>query len=373
MKKRKSVQRGLTTRPKGSHPPPVRRSNRPAQAALRTRTGNNLGSRGFSSRPTLDSAVMGPVTTTAPSSIGTTFPRSFFGFGGVAQALTDQDPEQSVRVLGRDLFDLPIKSGSGTAAAGFGGTAVYYANVAPLEISPRLSNLEEMFIFYAIRHLRVFYAPATASTSTAQIALGYTTEPDVIATSMATPTQAQIMEMEASVLSSAWQPFVMEMKHEGTRLYLCTTTSSEGFDIEYQGALACTLLNGVASTTYGQLWVEYVVDFYKPTPVLANPSWLLESQMWARDRSAYRPRPALRAADLLRDAHHRLPLHEEKKREAPMLEGKSIPPPAGTPSENGDGDGWVDPSPLAFRPAPSSAPGTPGYTPRVAVPAKRAQ
>lgn len=333
---------------------------------------------GWSGTPMANAIRTGPVTSSAPSSIGTTFPRSFFGFVGPAQHLTDQDPEQSVRVTGRDLFDLPIKSGSGTAAAGFGGTAVYYANVAPIEISPRLANLEEMFIFYAIRHLRIFYAPATASTSTTQIALGYTTEADVIVDAIPAPTQAQVMEMESSVLSSAWQPFVFEMKHEGTRLYLTSTVSGQATDIEFQGALACTLLNGVASTTYGQLWVEYVVDFYKPTPLLNDPTWLVGPH-WQRDRGWRRSCPPLKSSDLLRDAIHRMPSlppapavghfpsSEEKK---VSVEPSPGPPPAAA-FATGHGslaivrvdpdDDWTSPSPPSFVPAPSLAPGTPGY------------
>jgi len=328
---------------------------------------------GWSGTPAANAVRTGPVTSSAPSSIGTTFPRSFFGFAGEAQRLTDQDPEQSVRVTGRDLFDLPIRAGSSNAAAGFGSAATFYANVAPIEISARLANLEEMFIFYAIRHLRIFYAPATASTSTAQIALGYTTEHTVVADIINTPTQTQVMEMEASVLSSAWQPFVFEMKHEGTRLYL-TSINSPDADVEFQGGLACTLLNGVASTTYGQLWVEYVVDFYKPTPLLTPPSWLSGSHAY-RDRSHRRERPPLRDSDVLRDSRFRvvpvplraLPPSEEKKVSEEPSPG---PPPAAggvTIVRVDPDDDWTSPSPPSFVPAPSLAPGTPGYR----VPVKR--
>lgn len=402
--------RGKKT-PKGKGPPtggrvPQGAVRRPAAAGRRMTVGprqgrsrapkSGLGSRfprrtgvGWSQEPAANAARMGPITSSAPSSIGTTFPRSFFGFAGAAQHLTDQDPEQSVRVTGRDLFDLPIRSGSASAAAGFGGTGTYYALVAPIEISARLANLEEMFLFYAIRHLRVFYAPATASTSTTQIALGYTTELEVVNASLPTPTQTQVMEMEASVLSSAWQPFCFEMKHEGTRLYLTSFGSEDPpQDVEYQGALACTLLNGVESTTYGQLWVEYVVDFYKPTPLLSDPTWELAfGSASGRSRGFRRPRAPPRSSDLLRD---------ESRRSRPLLRSKvafgasSVSPPelkapsipggaaaaAATPlgrwvvvnSEDelvahaGERP-WEPPAPPRFTPAPSVAPGTPGYVP----------
>jgi len=350
----------------------------------RTRVGGGVSARsstrqrmGFSSGPAAASAVVGPVTTSAPSSIGTTFPRSFFGFGGRAQALTDQDPEQSVRVMGRDLFDLPIKAGSSTAAAGFGGTGTYYANVAPLEISARLANLEELFIFYAIRHLRIFYAPATASTSTAQIAIGYTTELDVVQGSIAAPTQTQVMEMESSVLSSAWQPFVFEMKHEGTRLYLTSTVdtpSEPEVAVEFQGALACTLLNGVASTVYGQLWVEYIIDFYKPTPILIDPSWRIsEKGLWRRSRDGYHARTPPRPSDLLRDSVHRFPPSARPEQKRVIADGPSEPHvPVGIATPSGrivvSDEDWTVPSPPRFTPAPSAVPGASAYT----APVKRA-
>jgi len=222
-----------------------------------------------------------------PTSIGMSLPKSFFGFIGRAQALADMDSTQSLRVTGRDLFYLPIKSGSSTAAAGFGGTGTYYANIAPLEISSRLGNLEEIFLYYAIRHLRIFYAPATASTSTTQIALGYA--PDQPNTETITaPTMTQIMEFASSALFSAWMPCMFEMKHEGTRLYSCSSAGGEPLNFDYQGCLGCTLLNGVSSTTYGQLWVEYVIDFYQPTPVLSDPTLCLTDMSVCKQREPRR-------------------------------------------------------------------------------------
>jgi hypothetical protein len=199
-------------------------------------------------------------------------PRSFFGFAGRAQTLTDQDADSSLRIQGRDLFFQPIQSGSVTAAGGFGGTASFYAQISPRNISLRLENIEEVFSFYVVRALRVFYAPATGSTSTVQVALGYTPNPYVLYTSIPTPTQTQVLEFPSAALFPAWQPAVLEFKMTGTKVFYTSTASSvtPSSDI-VQGYLACTLLNAVATTVYGQLWLEYVVDFYSPTPVLTDP------------------------------------------------------------------------------------------------------
>jgi len=290
-------------------------------------------------------------------------PRSTFGFGGRAQVITDYDPDASLRIQGRDLFYAKVQSGSSTAAAGFGGTDTYYATVSPKEIADRLENIEEIFQWYAIRSLRVFYAPATGSTSTVQIALGYLTD-FTITDDITSPTQTQVLEMSPAALFPAWQPAMIEVVHRGTKLF-----ASEGGDDsdtttnnKYQGVLACTIMNGVESTVYGQLWVEYVVDFYQPCPILGSVNYRTLPGKPTVGAKAFTKTVKLRGA------FHRCPPPEEKK-------GDPFPPilrASGLPSGSSDGDGWVDPSPPKFLPAPSSVPGTPGYTPRVSIPAKRA-
>jgi hypothetical protein len=330
------------------------------------------------------------VTSAIPANIGASMPRSFFGFGGRAQAVADQDSEQSLRIVGRDLYFAPIQAGSSSPNAGFGGTATYYAAITPSQISNRLENVEEIFQYYAIRSLRAFYAPATGSTSTVQVALGYVTDYALVdgggayAPVIPAPTQTQVLEFSQAALFPAWQPAVVEMKQTGTKLWHTVNGASGAASTAtgpdyYQGALACRLLNGVASTVYGQLWMEYVVDFYAPCPVLS--SVVRRTARDARTGRATaicsnRPRLAIlqsRTSPSLEwqddDDVTEAPTKPSSRGEKKTLD----PPPAGTPSENGDGDGWVDPSPPAFRTAPSSAPGTPGYTPRVAIPAKRAQ
>jgi hypothetical protein len=224
---------------------------------------------GLSSSASSTSRVM---TSAIPANIGASMPRSFFGFAGRAQALADQDADSSLRIRGRDLYFQPIQSGSVTAAAGFGGTATYYATVSPRNLSLRLENIEEVFSFYVIRACRVFYAPATGSTSTVQVALGYTPSPYTVSGAIPSPTQTQVLELPSAALFPAWQPAVLEFKMAGTKVYLTSTAGAGTIPPDIvQGFLACTLLNAVATTVYGQLWLEYVVDFYSPSPVLIDP------------------------------------------------------------------------------------------------------
>lgn len=202
-----------------------------------------------------------------PTMVGASMPRAFFGMGGRAQVLSDFDPDQSLRVTGRDLFYTPVTGG----AAGQGFDDAYYVAVAPTEVSARLANVEAIFERFAIRSLRIFYAPATGSTSTVQVALGYTGNANM-GTIIAAPTQTQTMEFQSAALFPAWQPAQLEMKHTGTRTWLTSSTMpvAAPWTDYFQGLLVGTLLNGVDETVYGQLWIEYVVDFYAPCPILTG-------------------------------------------------------------------------------------------------------
>jgi hypothetical protein len=208
-----------------------------------------------------------------PAIMGMAMPRSLFGFGGRAQPVADYDPDSSLRITGRDLFYAPIQAGSANADAGFGGTAVFYTVISPKEVADRLLNIEEIFQWYAIRELRIAYAPATGSTSTVQVSLGYLNNVN-IASDITTPTQTQVLEMQPAALFPAWQPAEITVLHRGTKL--CSTSKenqdSSNLATYFQGFLASTLLNAVAGTVYGQLWMEYVVDFYQPCPILSTVS-----------------------------------------------------------------------------------------------------
>lgn len=203
----------------------------------------------------------------APSSVGFILPRSSFGFAGPAQRLADYDSGSSLRVTGCDLFSQNIVAGSSTAAAGFGGTGSYYKSLSPSNISTRLQAVEEMFQWWAIRRLRVHYVPVVGSSTSVAVALGYSS--DVELDGIANPTQQQIMELYPAVLTPCWQTASMEIKHDGTKLFE-SYLSTESLDLRVQGVLACTLTNSVASTAYGALWMEYVIDFYQQSPLLSS-------------------------------------------------------------------------------------------------------
>lgn len=208
----------------------------------------------------------GRVTST-PATVGMVLPRARFSMTGKAQRLADYDADASLRLCGTDLYSDPIVAGSSDSKAGFGSTATYYAFLTPSTISSRITNVEGIFQYYAIRRLRVHYIPTVGTSTAVSLALAVVQDFEM-EVAFSTPTQQQILEFNPSVLTPSWQVASVEYKHTGTKLWECYSGLDTSLPDKYQALLACTLLGAEASTTYGQLWLEYEIDFYQPSPKL---------------------------------------------------------------------------------------------------------
>jgi hypothetical protein len=205
---------------------------------------------------------------TAPASEGFVIPRAHFGFSGQPQKMADYDSDRAVRITGCGLYNQAVIAGSSTPAAGFGSTAQYWRPITPAFVDPRLSNIEKVFQFYAFREVRVTYVPAVGATTVGQLALGIAQDSELSVGAFPTPTQTQVLELNTSILTPMWQVATMTYTHTGVKLWECYASAGEEADTGFQGEMAAVLLGGIASTTYGQLYVEYIVDFYEPCPVL---------------------------------------------------------------------------------------------------------
>jgi hypothetical protein len=206
----------------------------------------------------------------APATEGFVIPRAHFGFNGRAQKMADYDDDRSVRVTGCGLFSFPITAGSSNATAGFGGTVTFWENLTPLSLDPRLTNIEKIFQFYAIREMRATYVPAVGSATTGQLALCVAQDSE-LSGAFATPTASQVLEFNTSVMTPVWQVATMTYTHRGTKLWESDSSAESALN-RFQAIIGAVLVGGVASTMYGQLFVEYVVDFYEPMPVVASAS-----------------------------------------------------------------------------------------------------
>jgi hypothetical protein len=177
------------------------------------------------------------------------------------------------RVVGCDLFGPPIQS----AASGSGGfNNAYWQVLTPGNISTRLQNLEELFMYYAIRRLRVMYSPEVSTATNGSFALALAQ--DINVDSVTTPTQQQLLEVTPSMKAPFYMVSQMEYVHNGTKVWATSTEGSEILSGDTQAVLGCALQGAAASTVFGALWVEYIIDFYKPSMVLGSPARALRDK-----------------------------------------------------------------------------------------------
>jgi len=205
---------------------------------------------------------------TIGASIGGVYPQAFLRRGGVAQQTTDQDPAGSERITGCDLFGFPIEGGGSSTTAGFGVNG-FWVSLTPSTISARLAAIEEMFQWYAIRSIKLHYTPTIGTGQAGSVAIGISTD-EQIALAFTTPNQQQVMELQPALLTPLWGMASMELKFRGTKLYE-SYASGEAKDEKVQAVIGAVFNAAmVAATAYGQLWVEYVIDFYQQVPLLSS-------------------------------------------------------------------------------------------------------
>jgi len=216
------------------------------------------------------SVLGGPQLRSAPASIGMVVPQSKFRMDGKAQSLTDwaTGMGDSCRVIGSDMMSVGVSTNDSDAAAPFNGA--YYQLLTPNGISPRLAQVAELFQFYALREVQVMYIPVCGSTTAGMLALAVVQDyPEE--SKFTTLTLQKTLELTPSTASSVWQTNSMTYCHRGTKLWQCSSATGEAQDYD-QAALAGALYGTSESTVYGQIFLQYVIDFYKPTAALATPA-----------------------------------------------------------------------------------------------------
>jgi len=201
-------------------------------------------------------------------------PSSFIKRIGGPQKIADFDTSGGCeRVSFADQFTLPIKAGSTTAAAGFGSTALYYKDLTPSSVSPRLAQYEQLYQYYAFRKLRIIYQPLSGSTTAVGMNIGLingtTNNADDLIPS---PTATTVMELRPAMQGLVWSTNEMSYEHNGARLF-DTDAAKSAEELVTQAALVC-VLDGtpVAGTTYGKLHISGIIDFYKDVPVPTSPA-----------------------------------------------------------------------------------------------------
>jgi hypothetical protein len=240
------------------------------------------------SRRNLNGVGAGNMLTSAPASFGFVAPKSYFRSSGNVQKLASQDARSGVRVEGCALFGSSINvlsTSSLTSNGGFSGAGTAnlgFAFITPAATDPRLASIAQTFQWNAIRKMVVRWIPSTATTTSGTIFLGiakdaYEASIAYNAIGAATPsagTPQGVLDYDPSVMSTIWQSAMMDFSHTGTQLWETFGNDAEPVVERIQAAFVAIVSSAVASgvnTGFGNLWVEYVWDFYVPgAPLGAN-------------------------------------------------------------------------------------------------------
>jgi hypothetical protein len=290
----------------------------------------------------------------APSAIGAILPRSSFTIGGGAQANSEYDSKNSIRITGCDLYSLPIQAGSITTGAGFGGTATFISALTPGVISERVTAMASIFQWYAFRRVAVKYIPTCGSGTGVSLALGFSTDLAAANNSAGTyaPDQQEVMEFNPAVLTPVWVCAEMDIINRGSKCFQVSADAGddpESSDSTHQGYLIASLLGATPSAVYGQLWIEYTLDLYQPCPQQTSIHLPMGARLRAvNDRIAHR---------LERNRLRRTESKEEKKLPAPSYDVVKLT------NIDSDDDSLAIVSPPTFRATPSFVPGGSQYAP----------
>jgi hypothetical protein len=186
---------------------------------------------------------------------------------GKAQSTADfSGMLDATRVVGSDLLSNTISSAGTSYAGAFGsGTALVY--LGPTEMSPRLAALEELYEFFCFRKLTFMYMPNCSSTTTGSLGCGLISDPlQAVAIFTTGGSQQQLLESDPSFITPLWQGASWTYTNTGSKLFSTyASTGVEPAQNYIQGVLVA-LFNSSSQSSgqYGQVWIEYVIDFYKP-------------------------------------------------------------------------------------------------------------
>jgi hypothetical protein len=230
--------------------------------------------------------------TSAPSSFGFVAPKSYFRMGPGVQKLAEQDPRSGVRCEGCALFGSNVQSYTASSPSGivlnggFGSSATPnqgFAYLSPNTVDPRLTDLAQTYQYYAFRKIVVRYIPAVSTATNGAIFMGiakdaYAASVEFAVVGAATGntggTPQQCLDYDPAVMSTIWQPALMEFVHNGTKLWEVDSNTVEPTFDRIQAAIVA-IVNSAAITEsvvspWGYIWLEYVIDLYVPGAPLGS-------------------------------------------------------------------------------------------------------
>jgi len=220
-----------------------------------------------------------------PAAYGISFPTSSYGRSGKAQQVADQDAEGAVRVVGCARFNAevlvnPSTTGS-TVNGGFGGLQAdqAYAIINPNTVDPRLLAESQTYQYYAFRDIETIYIPAVGTNTPGIVHMAISKDADQADTMFEVvnnlnttvtpqPTSQTVMEHMGSMETQVYKDRSMRFRHRGTELWQTFPNGEEPTNERIQATYVCVVNTPAVSTptTFGEIWMRYVIDFYVPGP-----------------------------------------------------------------------------------------------------------
>lgn len=152
-------------------------------------------------------------------------------------------------------------------------------NIVPDAFNDRVALVSSIYQRYAFRKLRFTYVTRVGTTQVGSFALGYTSDSGTTAGLYVAPTYSTVQDFEPSVVV----PFrkeveTLEVKFTGDRTWYTVIDTTGGAESQRQ-AIQGTLygfpdIASIGAIQMGELYVDYVIDFYVPKNVNTNISLL---------------------------------------------------------------------------------------------------
>jgi len=233
-------------------------------------------------------------------------------------------------------------------------TASTPTNSAAFWISPHVPLLSLAFDRYRMVDCAFHYEPQAAATVSDRLVFAWTDDPShpflsaASASGSATPpSQLEALVTQDSVAFMPWKEWSLRVPVATDARFLYASQVSTGFDEAVNrfysfGSMTCVGSAAPSITVqYGVLYIALTIDLFDPVPIVSDVSAFLPALHATRRKGRQIGRPRAGLLSLLPTP-------------AVLREGKMQVDPD-------DESVVVDPSPPRYVPAPSAAPGAPGW------------
>lgn len=226
-----------------------------------------------------------------PAAMSTVSGTMYFRTSSTAQRNVSQDAGNSIRAHGCALFSQAISINPSTASTINGGLAndttvmdLGYALLAPSTIDTRLTALASTYQYYALRRMRFTYSPSVATSTAGKLYLGVYKDPDAAdsnfgnanpaASGFSGGTATNVMQCDPAMETAVWQTATKEFVHRGTQLWQTYPDGEEPTNERVQAAFVSVVRSASTSAAlnFGDIFIEYEMDFYVPGPPLGSGS-----------------------------------------------------------------------------------------------------